>query len=167
MGYATRDDFKALYRAIGEKRFDRLLWEAEQAMDDATTGVDGVQKLRVAFPTGERDVEAVRRCACALVDILWSIETTEAAAAASQGMVKREDGTVTGKVVTSLSAGGESIGFAAPGAAQGTKTAVDTAVGDPNARARLLAETVRRYLSGARDGNGVALLYMGPYPARR
>lgn len=168
MAYATRDDYVGLYRAIGEKRFARLIWEAERVMDDATMGVDLVRKLRVAFPTEPDDSEAVKRCACALVDIMRSVEDAEnaasKAAAASSATITHEDGTVTGKVVTGRSAGSESITYAAPGASQGGKTALDSAVSDSTARRQLLAETVRKYLTGARDANGVNLLYLGIYP---
>ena len=76
---------------------------------------------------------------------LWQTEQAE-------GCVSRADGTVTGKVVTAVTAGSESVSFAAPAAASGE---------DREIRCR---EIVERYLSGAADANGVNLLYMGRYP---
>ncbi len=138
--------YKTLYPdGPDESAFDRLRWEARRIMDRATTGLDGVRKLAVAPPVREDDAEAVERCEAALVRTLWQTEQAE-------GCVSRADGTVTGKVVTAVTAGSESVSFAAPAAASGE---------DREIRCR---EIVERYLSGAADANGVNLLYMGRYP---
>ena len=149
MAYATYEDFTALYGGNGldEAGFSRLAWQAERAMDEATTGVDGVAKLQTAMPDQERAREAVRRCACALVELLRQDEQAE-------GYVRRSDGSVAGRVVTAVTAGSESVSYAAPAAVSGQER-----------RARI-AETARRYLAGIPDANGVQLLYMGRYPAR-
>ena len=134
MAYATYEDYAALYGGeMEEAVFDRLLWEAEQVMDRATTGIDGVAKLHVAYP--EED-EAVKRCACALAERL------------RQGqLADNGDGTMSPRVVLSRTAGAESVSYAAA-----------DQVNTP------LADTVREYLGGVRDRNGVPLLYMGRYP---
>lgn len=140
------DQYAALYPdGPDEGAFDRLRWEARQIMDRATTGLDGVRKLAVAPPTEEHDAQAVERCEAALVRLLWQTEQAD-------GCASRPDGTVTGKVVTAITAGSESVSFAAPTAASAE---------DGEERCRKLAE---RYLSGVADANGVNLLYMGLYP---
>ena len=168
MSYATYEDFKALYgeKRMGEADFARLSWEAEKLMDDATTGVDGVRKLRAAMPKCKAGKEAVKRCACALVDTLLQLDEAAEDIRKSTRLMENADGTLQGRVVTSRSAGSESISFAAGSAARSGTTAVDAAVSDLAARERLFADTVRRYLSGVPDANGVNLLYLGPYPAR-
>ena len=139
MAYAVYEDYAALYgEGLDEAGFDRLVWQAGRVMDRATTGVDGVAKLRVAYP--EREDEAVRRCACALVERLRRGQPVE-----------HPDGTVSPRLVTGRTAGAESVTYAA--AASGAE---DTA----------LADAVREYLGGVRDANGVNLLYLGRYPAQ-
>lgn len=131
-----------------ESAFDRLRWEARRIMDRATTGLDGVRKLAVAPPVEEHDAQAVERCEAALVRLLWQTEQAE-------GCASWTDGTVTGKVVTAVTAGSESVSFAAPAAVSAE---------DGEAKCR---ELVERYLSGVVDANGVNLLYMGRYPCLR
>lgn len=128
-----------------ESAFERLRWEARRIMDRATTGLDGVRKLAVAPPVREDDAQAVERCEAALVRTLWQMEQ-------AGGCVSRDDGTVTGRVVTAVTAGSESVSFAVPTA--GSRA-------DREERCR---EVVERYLTGAADANGVNLLYMGRYP---
>lgn len=149
MAYASYEDFTALYGGdtLDEAGFARLIWEAERLMDGAVTGVDGVVKLRAAAPVREQDREAVRRCACALVDILRRDEQTE-------GLVGRSDGSVAGRVVTAVTAGSESVSYAVPAAATAQE------------RQARIGRTLERFLAGVPDANGVNLLYMGRYPAR-
>ncbi len=142
MDYAR---YAALYPdGPDESAFDRLRWEARRVMDRATTGLDGLRKLEAAPPVNEQDREAVERCEAALVHLLWQADQAES-------LVSRDDGTVTGRVVTAVTAGSESVSFAAPA----------VSAQDREARCR---ETVERYLAGVRDANGVNLLYMGLYP---
>ena len=168
VGYASFADYVALYGAerLGEADFIRLIWEAERVMDEATTGVDGVRKLRLAKPTKAYPLEAVRRCACALVDTLWQMD--EAAEAIRRARAIEEDagGNVHSRVVASVSSGAESISYATGSAARAGGTAIDAAVSDQTARARLLEDTVRRYLAGVPDANGVNLLFLGRYPLK-
>ena len=59
MAYVDYEYYKTLYgeKAIPETDFNRLLWDAEREIDKATSGVDNVRKLKVAFPTNEEDAE--------------------------------------------------------------------------------------------------------------
>lgn len=162
MSYSTYADYSAIYPdGASQTDFARLVWEADRTMDIHTTGVDGVRKLQKAMPTDSYALEAVKRCSCALVDLLYQIETVENGAVAAAGSVERSDGTVTGKQVSSMSSGSESITYTVSTAAS---TTIGAAVADPAARSRLFAETVRKYLSGVQDANGVNLLYGGAYP---
>jgi hypothetical protein len=78
-----------------------------------------------------------------------------------RGAEQTEQG-VRGKVIASVTAGNESITYST--GTNGFATAVDAAVMDKAARDKLLSDTVREYLSGVEDANGVKLLYMGCYP---
>lgn len=155
MAYADYTYFSSLYSGVTEADFNRMAWDASKLMDYHTTGVDGVAKLRTHFPTDEYDIEAVKRCCCALVSLLLKIEAAENAS----GLITRDDGTVSGKVVSSVSSGSESISYSVSG-----NTAFDKAVSDREQRSVLFATEIRHYLSGVKDANGVNLLFMGVYP---
>lgn len=167
MVYIDYDDFKALYgdNAIPEIDFNRLSWDACKKLDNATTGVDNVKKLKVAFPIDEDSAEAVKRCACELVSILYKLEQAEKTLQSAKGYVQREDGSLQGKVVSSVSAGNESISYSANGGSS-TATLIDKALSDKAVQEQLFRDTITGYLSGVADANGVNLLYMGRYPYR-
>ena len=165
MPYVDYKYYKALYStAIPEEDFNRLSWDACKLADNATTGIDGVKKLRTAFPTDEDDAEAVKRCICKLIDTAYRLEQAEAAAREAQGYIQRSDGTVVKKTVTSVTAGAESISYATGGSAE---TAFSKALSDETEKDRMLKRIVEKYLSGVPDANGVNLLYMGEYPSGR
>ena len=160
--YINQEDYSALYPndEIAE-RFGRLSWDASKLMDDLTTGVDGIKKLKYAAPVGD-DAEAVRRCAAALVHLMCRIETMEEERENAAKIVKQTDGTYQSALVASRSAGNESISYATGGS--GTSTLLDQAVSDMSAREQMYRDTITSYLSGITDANGVNLLYMGRYP---
>lgn len=146
-GKMSADDFK---------RFGR---RAERRID----GITG-NKLQFAFPTNERDVEAVKDCVCELADFLYQIDAYNQSAMESMGTVAQADGTVKGKVITSISSGSESIGYSAAGSAS---TATMEAAKDKKVADTMVYGIVRDNLCGVPDANGVNLLYAGiPYPSR-
>lgn len=157
--YISYDEYTALYDTIEEKVFNRLVNVACRFLDRHTTGVDGVKKLKVAFPADEESAAAVKHCVAHVVNILVQIQEAENTASAGRGYTKTDNG-LQGKVISSVSAGNESISFST-GA---EKTAVDLAVTDIAQRNKLIYATIRDYLSGITDANGVNLLYMGAYP---
>ena len=147
-----------------EQVFSRLAWDACRRMDALTTGVDGVRKLKVAFPTDEDDAETVKRCACELVDILYQVKQAEETAKIASGYVETENG-LQGKVISSVSAGNESISYAV-GKSATAETWLDKALSDSAELDKKISGTIREYLSGISDANGVNLLFMGRYPYR-
>lgn len=158
--YITYSEYTALYGTIEDKVFELLAFDACRYLDRLTTGADGVKKLKVAFPTDEDDSTAVKRCTAEIVNLLSQIREAELSASAGRGYAQTDNG-LQGKVISSISAGNESISFFSTGSA---KTVIDNAVADPTAKDQLIYDTVRRYLSGVADANGVNLLYMGRYP---
>ena len=115
MAYVDFENYKTLYgeeKAIPETDFNRLLWDAEREIDKATCGVDNVRKLKVAFPTNEEAAETVKRCVCAVVEFLKQIEDAERNANSVGQYAERTDGSLQGKIVSSVSAGNESISYA-------------------------------------------------------
>lgn len=138
--------FTSIYgKSVEETTFNRLLWNAEKLVRDAATGIDGRCKLDFAFPNKETDAETVKRCVCAVVDLMARVDKAETEA----------DGN---KVVKSVSAGNESITY-------DVKSGIIGAVlTDKTAQTKLYTDTVREYLRGTKDKNGVNLLFGGIYP---
>ena len=161
--YVDYEFYKKLYGpdVVSEPEFNRFSWEASKKIEHYTTGADGVKKLRVAFPTDDNGVESVKRCVCALINLMKNIDQVEQSLRSANGFVQKEDGTVQGKVISSVSAGNESISYSVK---TSNTTLVEQAVSDREVREQLFADTIREYLSGVVDSNGVNLLYMGIYP---
>ena len=163
--YVDYEFYKKLYGsdAVSESEFNRFSWDASKKIEHYTIGADGINKLKVAYPTDEEGQESVKRCVCALIDLMSNIKQAEHNLRSVTGFIQKEDGTVQGKVVTSVSAGNESISYSAK---TNNTSPVDEAVSDRKTREQLFADTIREYLSGVTDANGVNLLYMGTYPHR-
>ena len=162
MSYIDYEFYTSLYGEIPEADFNRLSWDACRRMDVLTTGVDNVKKLKVAFPTDEDDSEAVRRCACALVDILFQVKQAEEMARSASGYTETEDG-LKGKVISSQTAGTTSISYAV-GKSSTAETWVSEAMANPKVLDEKIYSTIHDYLSGITDANGVNLLLMAKYP---
>lgn len=161
MPYITFGEYTEMYDQIDERLFNRLSFDACRVMDIHTTGIDNVKKLNKYFPTDEDDAAAVRQCAAKLIYTLHQIHQVEAVALEGRGYEATEQG-MRGKIISSISAGNESISYATGG--NSTATAYDAAAKDKTVRDKMLAETVWEYLRGVSDANGVNLLYMGMYP---
>lgn len=160
MSYITYGEYAALYDQIDNQLFNRLAYEAGRIMDIHTTGIDNVKKLKRFFPADEDDADAVRHCAAKLIYTLNQINQAEVTALDSRGYEATDRG-MRGKVISSISAGNESISYATT--VNASATAYDAAAKDRTVRDKLLAEIVWDYLRGVPDSNGVGLLYMGVY----
>lgn len=141
--------------------FDRLASVASRIMDNETTGVDGVKKLKAAYPVDPDDDEAIKLCAAALVTFLDQVERVRSMTLEAGEYTKRADGSLVSKLVSSVSAGAESISYTTQGT---TASPVMVAAANDDERKRMCQNIVREYLAGVCDGNGVHLLYMGVYP---
>ena len=144
--YVDYEFYKTLYgNTVDETVFNRLIWNAEKLVKNAVTGVDGRCKLDFAFPDVAYDAEAVKRCECALVDIMAKIEKAETEAEGN-------------KTVKSVSAGNESISY------DTGSGLIGKVLSNKSAQSRLYADTINEYLRGTKDKNGVNLLFGGAYP---
>lgn len=155
--YITQSEYNELYDNIEQKLFNRLAIDACRVMDIHTTGIDNIKKLRNFFPENEDDAKAVKNCAAKLINIMYQVHKAETAVS---GFDVTDQG-VHGKVISSVTAGNESISYAT-----GTETAIEEAAKDISARSKLYANTVSDYLRGITDRNGVNLLFKGAYPRR-
>lgn len=157
--YITYNEYTALYDPIEEKVFNLLAYDACRHIDRHTTGIDGVKKLKIAFPTDEDSAEAVKRCAARITNLLVQLMEAEKSASMGRGYAEA-DNVLRGKVISSISSGSESISYSM------TKdTSIDKAAADQGEASKLICATIRDYLSGVTDANGINLLYMGRYPA--
>lgn len=161
--YIDYEYYKSLYgeKSILETDFNRLIWDAEREIDKATSGVDGVKKLKIAFPTDEEDAEAVKRCVAKVINKIYELEEAESNANSLWQYTKREDGSIQGKVVSSVSAGNESISYAV---GKSQETINSTAIKSVANKERTIYQIISSRLSGVSDANGVNLLFAGRYP---
>ena len=155
--YQTEYGGKVIKSADDFTHFER---KAERRID-AITGT----KLQFAFPKKKKDKQTVKDCVCELTEFLYQLDAYQRAAADSAGVVEQADGTVRGKVVTSITSGSESISYSAKSSAD---TSLMEAAKDKKVANAMINSMVRDGLSGVPDANGVNLLYAGiPYPGRR
>lgn len=158
MAYLTYTEYAGFSgsNAVTEAEFNRLLFMAERQVEQATAGVDNVSKLKYATPTDESDMQAVKRAIGAVINVLYDVEV------AQNAMKYTTDANgVRSGVISSVSAGNESISFAT-----GNIGAIQSAASDRDEKAKLVYSTICEYLVGVTDKNGVNLLYVGSYPYR-
>lgn len=154
--YIEYSDYTSFYGTshVSSEDFPRYELEASRVVDLYTTGVDGYRKLKEAFPEDEGDARIVKFCCASLVDALWQIAQANEAARP----VTTANGTHSG-VISSVSAGNESISYGGADASTLSKAASDI-----SAKAKLMDEMVIGTLRGITDANGVNLLFGGRYP---
>lgn len=163
MAYADFEFYTTTYHGnvVPESDFDRIADRASDFLDVITFG-----RLIDGLPDDERGKTKVQKAVCAVCDKLYQLEQADkqALSAAAGGTSSGGSGGVTSGVITSKSAGSESISYASPSEmASGAKTwsAVYQAAGDEQATNKLLYDTAKVYLTGVRDNEGAPLLYAG------
>ncbi|MBD5554057.1 MAG: hypothetical protein HDQ95_01565 [Roseburia sp.] len=155
--YANHDYYITEYGGkMSADDFKRFARRAERRIDSITGG-----KLQYAFPANDRDIEAVKDCVCELADFLWQIDSYNNASMESIGTVAQADGTVKGKVITSVSSGSESRNYSTSGIAN---TSISEAAKDRKVADTIIYGMVQDNLGGIPDYNGINLLYAGVYP---
>lgn len=159
--YITKTEYVDLYGTIQDTVFNRLSWEASRYIEYQTTGVDGYSKLKNAFPTDEDDAYAIKMCVGKLINTLQKIEDAETSATNADGFITRADGTVSPKMVSSVSSGSESMSFSSGNSAS---SRISMAAKDKTVRNEILYDVVYNGLVNTKDANGIHLLYMGVYP---
>lgn len=130
---------------------------ADRAMDrlDAITFC----RLSGIGLSDSNDETKVQKAICAIAECLYLIDTIRNSAAESLGTIKHEDGTLSSKVLSSVSSGSESISFATTGitgADMYTKAATDKT--EEN---KLIRQISAEYLQNVKDAKGTLLLYAG------
>lgn len=163
MAYTTFEFYTTTYHGnvVPESDFDRIADRASDFLDVIT-----FDRLVDGLPDDERAKTKVQKAVCAVAEELYKLELADkqALSAAAGGTSSGGSGGATSGVITSRSAGSESISYASPSEmANGAKTwsAVYQAAGDEEATNNLLYSAARLYLTGVRDDKGVLLLYAG------
>lgn len=116
-------------------------------------------RLADGLPADERMAAKVQKAVCALAELLYRLDVEDKKAEESTGYIQKDDGTIVGKQITSVSSGSESISYST---GQNTSNGLVGAVlKNSAARKKLKYDTVKQYLSGVSDEEGVPLLYAG------
>ena len=165
MAYTDFEFYTTTYHGnvVPEADFSRIADRASDFLDVIT-----FDRLIGGLPDNDRAKTKVQKAVCAVAEKLYELELADkqALSAAAGGTSSSGSGGVTSGVITSKSAGSESISYASPSEmASGAKTwsAVYQAAGDEQATNKLLYDTAKVYLTGVRDNEGVPLLYSGIY----
>lgn len=163
MAYTDFEFYATTYHGnvVPESDFPRISDRASDFLDVIT-----FDRLVDGLPSDERAATKVQKAVCAVSDKLYELELADkqALSAAAGGTSSSGSGGATSGVITSRSAGSESISYASSSEmANGAKTwsAVYQAAGDEEATNNLLSSAARLYLTGVRDDKGVLLLYAG------
>lgn len=163
MAYTDFEFYATTYHGnvVPEADFPRIADRASDFLDVIT-----FDRLIDGLPDDERAKTKVQKAVCAVADKLYELELADkqALSAATGGTSSSGSGGATSGVITSRSAGSESISYASPSEmANGAKTwsAVYQAAGDPQETNKILESAARLYLTGVRDDKGVLLLYAG------
>lgn len=163
MAYTDFEFYATTYHGnvVPEADFPRIADRASDFLDVIT-----FDRLIDGLPSDERAATKVQKAVCAVSDKLYELELADkqALSAAAGGTSSSGPGGVTSGVITSRSAGSESISYASPSEmANGAKTwsAVYQAAGDEEATNNLLYSAARLYLTGVKNDKGVLLLYAG------
>lgn len=163
MAYADYEFYATAYygNVVPEADFQRLAERASDFLDVIT-----FDRLVDGLPDNERAKTKVQKAVCAVCDKLYQLELADkqANAAALAGASSGTSGGATSGVISSRSAGSESISYASlTDTASGAKewSAVYEAAGDEEATNELLLGAAKLYLTGVRDNKGELLMFAG------
>lgn len=159
MNWLSLEEYKDLFGEIEEKDWKRYSVKAELFLISRTTTIDGVMKLKEYFPVEHVDVLSVKLAVGELVNAYRMIDQFTKNQEAMSGVITSEEG-VRPKQIESLTAGSETIKFSNDQSGHW----VSEVSKSKEAQLAYLDWIVLGNLEGARDRNGVNLLYLGQYP---
>lgn len=154
MAYADYEFYKTSFfgATVPESDFMRFSERASDFIDMMT-----FDRLADGLPSDERHQKRIKKAVCTLADLMYQIDL------AQKNAIAAASGTSTG-VITSKSAGSESISYATPqqiGASAKEWSAVYAAAGDTQKTNDLLLKTALPLLMGVRTDDGIPVLYAG------
>ena len=112
MSYIDYEFYQNVYfgNLISVEDFPRLAERASERVNDLT-----FKRLRKWLPEDEEDLKDIKKAVCCFAESIYYDDTLSNSGMAAVGQITQEDGTVRGKVISSVSAGNESIGYATGG----------------------------------------------------
>ncbi len=157
MAYTNMEFYKTKYYGdtVPDESLERYLEKASDRIDMIT-----FDRLVDGLPDDERAQTKVKKAVCAVADCLYQIDEVKKASMATVGTVARADGTMTGKMVSSVSSGAESISYVT-GVSGNSSDIYSQAAMDKKVESVLLRQVATEYLVGVVDNKGVCLLYAG------
>lgn len=137
---------------IPEADFPRLAERASEEIDRLTN-----KRLRKWMPEDEADAADVQKAVCSLAESLYYSETLSSAGMAGVGGITQADGTIRGKVVSSISSGSESMSFATGGTSANSLEGEEIQKRQAQAEQRAIG-----FLSGIQyKGYGYSIMFAG------
>lgn len=157
MAYADYQFYTEKYYGdtVPEDDFPKYAERASDRIDMIT-----FDRLADGLPDDERSQTKIKKAVCALADAIYQIDQVKKASMETVGTVVREDGTVTGKAVSSVSSGSESISYVTGTSGSNTDIYSQAAM-DKKVENVLLRQIATDYLAGVVDKKGICLLYAG------
>lgn len=157
MAYADYKFYTEKYYGdtVPESDFPKYVERASDRIDMIT-----FDRLVDGLPDDERSQTKIKKAVCALADAIYQIDQIKKASMETVGTVVREDGTVTGKAVSSVSSGAESISYVTGTSGSNTDIYSQAAM-DKKVENVLLRQIATDYLAGVVDKKGICLLYAG------
>lgn len=164
MAYTNYDFYVNKYSGyvVPKSEFNRMSQEASDWLDTIT-----FYRLSDGLPKYERYQTRIKKAVCKIADVLYQMDLAQKQSLKTFSDETALPGNTTGKttgIITSVSAGSETISFANPqqvGTAAKEWNSVYAAVGNPEKANMILYNAAKLYLTGVLDDNGVPLLYAG------
>ena len=130
--------------------------------DRASDRIDTItfDRLTDGLPSDARANKKVQKAVCSVAEALYQIDSIKNTLLSNLGTIETEDGKVTGKTVSSVTAGSESITYST-GMSDASKTIYAQATMDKKVENILIRQSAGEYLYGVTDDSGVCLLYAG------
>ena len=157
MAYADYQFYISKYYGdtVPEPDFQKYADRASDRIDMITYDM-----LADGLPDNERSQNKIKKAVCALADAIYQIDQIKKASMETDGTGVREDGIVTGKAVSSVSSGSESISYVTGTTGSNTDIYSQAAM-DKKVENVLLRQIATDYLAGVVDKKGICLLYAG------
>lgn len=142
---------KYLGNVIAEADFPRLIKRASKEFDyltrdRLTVNVDGdIVRTECGVLVDEKMADDVKEACCRIAELIGEIELYEKSIRDSVGY-SYDDGTLKGKVVTSISSGSESISYASGNSDAVKNSLVGAVLTNEMAQHRLFLNEIRKYV---------------------
>ncbi len=157
MAYVDFEFYKTKFYGdiVPEESFQKYAEIASDRIDRIT-----FDRLVDVLPENERDKTKVQKAVCAVADALYQIDQIRRSNMETVGTVKHEDGTVKGKMVSSVSSGSESISYVTGTQGNISDIYIQASTDKKNENV-LLRRVATDYLAGVVNKKGICLVYAG------